>query len=96
MNPANPTPISPEVPPPGGHDLTELVIWGAVALMILLAFAIGVYIFRRKMLPGANAWANSTWTLQELAELRDDGSLTDAEYRVLRTQVIESLSNSDR
>lgn len=96
MNQEDLTPLTPRVPAPASDDITELVIWGSVALVVLVLFAIAVYVARRKLLPSTRATDDPTWTLQELNELHNDGRLSDAEYRVLRTRLIESFSNTDR
>jgi hypothetical protein len=61
----------------------------ALACVLIVAWlgwaAIGR--FRKGLLTGAER-GRSTWTLEDLREMRDSGQITEQEYQALRLQVI--------
>ena len=67
----------------------QLALWGALALVLLVALWVA-WIWLRKWYFGgaANNSREGLWTLQDLRQMRERGEITEDEYQTLRQQTI--------
>ncbi|MHC4984909.1 MAG: hypothetical protein ACYTFO_02010 [Planctomycetota bacterium] len=63
-------------------DIAELLLWGFVLIVLLVALAAVVMWARRKMKAGPVG--DDAFSIKQLERLREAGQLTDEEFRQLR------------
>lgn len=64
-------------------DVSEVILWCAILLAILVAFTFAAFIARRFLLNRDPKQARG-FDMNDLSEMHDRGKLTDEEYRALR------------
>lgn len=74
-------------------------LWITCAVLIGLIVLLGAFVllYRRKILmdpetPGAS----EVWSLDDLARLRSQGEITEAEYQAMRATIIRSFTGEER
>ena len=68
--------------PLAGLDITEMLLWGFVLMVLLVAMVCVVMWARRKMKAGPVG--EEAFSIKQLERLRESGQLTDEEFRQLR------------
>ena len=70
------------------NNVLQVVIWGAVLLLAVLAIGIFVLVARRRILDRAEADRANAFSVEDLAAMRASGQLTDEEFRQLRAAAL--------
>jgi len=72
-----------------GTDITGIVTWVVILMGIVVVFWLVWMLSRRWFLTGdSKDLSDTTWTLQDLRELKEKGQLTEIEYNTLREQTL--------
>lgn len=80
-----------------GEDWGKVALWGGLTVLSVVVFFVAIHVMRRKF--GDSSGANSAvFDLEELQQMRNRGDINDSEYKVLRSQAIDSmmLQNGNR
>ena len=76
-----------------GTAWTDLVIACSLLIGALIVLYVGLSYYRRHWLGGEGGSASTPWTLEGLRELREEGIITEEEYRKMRAAMIGSVRN---
>jgi flagellar biogenesis protein FliO len=71
--------------------MARAIIWGLLGLALLLALVLGIWAARRQLLGDDERSTPDLLDLATLQRLRDEKSISEREYRVLRDLAIASL-----
>ncbi len=69
------------------ENSSRILIWSGVLLLLLIGLSAGVWYYRRRWL-SSDETSSTSWTLDDIRRLRDEGTLTAAEYQALRATMI--------
>jgi hypothetical protein len=67
--------------------LFRVAIWGGLGLLAIVALAVVIFVVRKSLLGDRESSPSGGLDLNTLMEMRDNGTLTEAEYRQLRSRV---------
>lgn len=71
----------------------ELWITCAILVGLIVLLGAGVMLYRRKMLSDPDSSSKSdAWSLDDLARLRSQGDITEAEYQAMRAAIIQTFT----
>ena len=76
-------PIAFVIAGPGREGLTDTVLWSVILLAAVFTFVAVIYILRRTLLNKSDR-SNTGFAIDQIDRLRDEGTLTDEEYRRAR------------
>jgi hypothetical protein len=69
----------------------EIIIACSILIGLLIVLWIGVSYYRRTWLYGQDDSAATPWTLEGLRQLREEGAISEDEYKKMRAAVIGAV-----
>ena len=67
-------------------------VWGGLAILGLIAFVVVVHFLRKRLYSSDGHRSDAEgFDLDTLERMREDGTLSDGEYRALRAQAVQAL-----
>jgi len=74
------------------ENVAQIIFWCLVLVLAVLVLFGGVWYYRRRWLRMADSPAGTPWTFDDLQKMKEQGQISDEEYRALRAAMIASLA----
>ena len=73
------------------QNMTQVLIWGGVLILAVVVFFTGLWYYRKLLLRDDPDVGGVAWTLDDLHRMRQEGQLTEEEYRALRATMVAAF-----
>ena len=74
------------------ENMAQIIFWCLVLVLAVLVLFGGVWYYRRRWVRMADSPGGTAWTFDDLAKMKEQGQISDEEYRALRAAMIASLA----
>ncbi len=78
----------PSLATPTWQSVTQVLVWGGVLIAVIVVFFGGLWYYRKRLLGGQEDSSGAAWTLDDVQRMRQEGQLTEEEYRALRAALV--------
>ncbi len=66
------------------QNVTQVLVWGGVLMLAVIVLFGGLWYYRKRVLGRDEPTSGEAWSFEDLQRMRQEGRITDAEYRALR------------
>ena len=74
------------------ENVAQILFWCLVLVLAVLVLFGGGWYYRRRWLRMADSPGGTPWTFDDLQKMKEQGQISDEEYRALRAAMIASFS----
>ena len=74
------------------ENVAQIVFWCLVLVLAVLVLFGGVWYYRRRWLRRTDSPGGTPWTFDDLRTMKEQGQISDEEYRALRAAMVASFS----
>jgi hypothetical protein len=73
------------------ENVAQIIFWCLVLALAVLVLFGGLWYYRRRWLRMPDSPAGTPWTFEDLQKMKEQGQISDEEYRALRATMIASF-----
>lgn len=74
-----------------GDNVIRIVIWCLVLIVAIVVLFVGVWYYRRRWFRMMDGSGTTAWTFDDLHRLREQGQISEEEYRALRASLVAAF-----
>ena len=78
-----------------GDHVAQVVFWCLILIGSIIVLFLGIWYYRRRWLAAdqPDSGTQTPWTFDDLRRMKEQGQITEEEYRVLRANLIAAFQN---
>ena len=76
------------------ENVAQIIFWCVVLAVLVLVLFGGLWYYRRRWIKMDDSPRGTPWTFDDLRKMKEQGQISDEEYRALRAAMVASFSGS--